>query len=281
MPVLKFTPKRRKAFLEELTKTANTTHAAKVVGVSRRTVHYFCAKDPEFKKLHEEAVEAGTDALVAEARRRAHEGFEEPVFYQGKQVGAVRKWSDNLLMFLIKERRPEYRERFDLKHEMALPLVILKDYTGEHGGMDPRQPRSELVSPAPPQLPPGPTIEVQATTSLLRGEDAEAVTLRHAEGSEEAAEAQTAARDKDETLAPSKPAEIGIGYIRRPPETARGAERWGGDDEPSPDGATQRHPHLPEIPTLATHGYEILPDGRVMWVPDRSEGPRQRIAEMD
>ena len=44
--------------------------------------------------------------------RRALEGGEEPVFYQGKIVGSVRKYSDTLLMFMLKARRPErYRDR--------------------------------------------------------------------------------------------------------------------------------------------------------------------------
>ena len=44
-----------------------------------------------------------------------------PVYYQGKEVGQIRKFSDTLLIFLLKGARPEtYRER----HE----------HTGKHGG---------------------------------------------------------------------------------------------------------------------------------------------------
>ena len=48
-----------------------------------------------------------TDTLEMEARRRASLGVEEPVYYQGQVVGYVRKYSDVLLMFLLKAQRPE------------------------------------------------------------------------------------------------------------------------------------------------------------------------------
>ena len=46
------------------------------------------------------------------ARRRAIDGFEEPVFYQGAVVGAVRKYSDRMLELLLKGHAPEkYKDR--------------------------------------------------------------------------------------------------------------------------------------------------------------------------
>jgi hypothetical protein len=47
--------------------------------------------------------------LEDEAKRRAHDGIDEPVFYQGEKCGVVRKYSDNLLIFMLKARR---REKF-------------------------------------------------------------------------------------------------------------------------------------------------------------------------
>ena len=48
-------------------------------------------------------------------RRRAVEGVEEPVgWYKGEAGGVVRKYSDTLLIFLLKGRKPEmYRERYE------------------------------------------------------------------------------------------------------------------------------------------------------------------------
>ena len=52
-----------------------------------------------------------SEVLIDEATRRAVDGVEEPVdFYKGKAGGTVNRYSDNLLMFLIKAKRPEYRD---------------------------------------------------------------------------------------------------------------------------------------------------------------------------
>ena len=59
------------------------------------------------------AREGAADTLEAEARRRAIEGVEEPVFHKGEQVGTLRKYSDVLLIFLLKGARPErYRDNY-------------------------------------------------------------------------------------------------------------------------------------------------------------------------
>ena len=54
-------------------------------------------------------------------------GVEKPVHYKGKRVDTVRRFSDTLLMFLLKARRPDiHRERFD--HTLAgrdgSPLIV-------------------------------------------------------------------------------------------------------------------------------------------------------------
>jgi hypothetical protein len=56
-------------------------------------------------------MQLGTEALEYEAVRRAYHGVEEPVFYNGVQCGSVTKYSDKLLMFLLRARNPaKYRE---------------------------------------------------------------------------------------------------------------------------------------------------------------------------
>jgi hypothetical protein len=44
------------------------------------------------------------DALEREAWRRAVEGFDEPVHYQGEVVGYVKKYSDRMLELLLKAK---------------------------------------------------------------------------------------------------------------------------------------------------------------------------------
>lgn len=119
MPDIKLTPEKRNAFLGVLANTANVTKAAQSIEMARTYMYEVRAADPEFEKLWDEAVKMGTAALEDEATRRASEGWDEPVFYQGEQTGLVRKFSDTLLIFLLKARDPKYRERVDLNHAGA------------------------------------------------------------------------------------------------------------------------------------------------------------------
>lgn len=121
------TPKKRprwaKAFLAELAKSGNVRGACEAVQIGRRTVYDLRESDPAFAADWERAQEEAADLLEAEARRRALEGVEEPVFgglgygRGSGEIGRVRKYSDTLLIFLLKGAKPEtYRERSETKH---------------------------------------------------------------------------------------------------------------------------------------------------------------------
>jgi transposase len=102
-------------FLPEFAKHGTVTHAAQVVGVGRRTVYDWLARDAEFRAAFAEAEQQAIDSLEREAVRRALEGTDEPVYQGGKKVGSIRKYSDTLLIFLLKGNRPsKYRERVDV-----------------------------------------------------------------------------------------------------------------------------------------------------------------------
>ena len=46
--------------------------------------------------------------------------MDEPVFYQGQVVGHIRKYSDNLLMFLLKAHWPEkFRENVSIDQRVS------------------------------------------------------------------------------------------------------------------------------------------------------------------
>jgi hypothetical protein len=103
--------------LATLAAGATIEGACKVAGVSRRSAQRKRQTDPDFAEAWEEAMEAGTDALEDEAVRRAKDGYIKPVFHQGVKVGEVREYSDVLLMFMLKARRPEkFRDRYHIEH---------------------------------------------------------------------------------------------------------------------------------------------------------------------
>ncbi len=99
-------------FLEALAKCGHVGNAAESAKVSREAVYKHRRTDPVFAEAFEAAAELGARGLEDEARRRSHDGVDEPVFYQGQQCGTVRRYSDSLLMFLLRARFPDvYRER--------------------------------------------------------------------------------------------------------------------------------------------------------------------------
>jgi hypothetical protein len=113
---------RRKArqhkFLAAYKDAGTVTHAAESIGMDRRTHYDWLKTDPDYAVSYQNAEDAAIDALESEARRRALVGIEEPVFHQGREVGLTRKYSDALLIFLLKAKRPNtYRERVQVQAE--------------------------------------------------------------------------------------------------------------------------------------------------------------------
>lgn len=82
--------------LEHLREGYSVVKVAKMCNVADRTLRRWRKEDPDFASAWEDAWEQGTDALVDLAQHRAANG------------------SDPLLMFLIKERRPSYRENYQV-----------------------------------------------------------------------------------------------------------------------------------------------------------------------
>ena len=88
--------------------------AIKQCRTSRRWYNEQLEADEEFALAVQTIVEYTNEELIVEARRRAF-GYEvrEPLSNKGMLTGEVKvtkQVSDNLLMFLIKGRMPEYRD---------------------------------------------------------------------------------------------------------------------------------------------------------------------------
>ena len=117
------TPKMRAGFLKALGETGSVTASCQRVGVSRVAMYDWRNNAPEFAKEWAAAVDFGTDALEDEAVRRAHEGYDKPVFQGGQQIGTVREFSDVLMIFMLKSRRPDkYRERSSIDVNVTTDL---------------------------------------------------------------------------------------------------------------------------------------------------------------
>lgn len=97
----------RQPFLAAFAASGNISEACKVAGISRPAVYNARERDAAFAEAWDEAREEAADLLEAEAMRRVRGGVDEPVSYQEKQCAMVRRYSDTLLIFLLKSLRPE------------------------------------------------------------------------------------------------------------------------------------------------------------------------------
>jgi len=109
-------PDRDLVFVTALAQGRSVQGACDVAGYARSSVYERRANDAAFATAWDAAYEAGSDVLEDEARRRAIEGVERGIYHAGKRVAVERQYSDTMLIFLLKARRPEkYRERYEVK----------------------------------------------------------------------------------------------------------------------------------------------------------------------
>jgi hypothetical protein len=122
-----------RAFLKSLKNTGNITTSARAAGITRENVYKRMKRHPVFRKAVDAAIEESSDLILQEARRRAIDGVNEPVIYQGELMGSwidpetrkqvepgtvgavffpltVKKYSDHLLSQLLKARVPGFND---------------------------------------------------------------------------------------------------------------------------------------------------------------------------
>jgi hypothetical protein len=104
--------KRMADAIEAYREHGTVSNACRVSGIARSTWYRWINESVEFAEQVKDAEMDAAEALEEEARRRAAEGIDEPVYYQGRVVGYIKRYSDNLLMFLLKGAMPDkYKER--------------------------------------------------------------------------------------------------------------------------------------------------------------------------
>ena len=85
---------------------------------------YWLENDDEYAADFERAKKLVTVNMTDEVYRRGVEGVEKPVgFHQGKHQGTwIKEYSDNLLMFGVKARLPEYRDSHKVDLTVTIPV---------------------------------------------------------------------------------------------------------------------------------------------------------------
>ena len=98
---------RQRAFLRIYADLGNVKRTAAIVSASRRIHYVWLDRDPEYALEFESARRRAYDVLHEEALRRGM-GYRVPVYYKGVKVGTTKKYSDKLLILLLKQMLPAY-----------------------------------------------------------------------------------------------------------------------------------------------------------------------------
>lgn len=123
---------QKRAFLAAYAEIGNVTRAAALAGISREAHYDWKAEDEDYARAFERAKLLAGDALVDEMRRRGVDGVDEPKFFMGRVCGHVKKYSDTLLLALVKVAKPEFRDhgRLEVSGPEGKPLQVEVDLSG-------------------------------------------------------------------------------------------------------------------------------------------------------
>jgi hypothetical protein len=137
-------------FLESLTCARTVKEAAESIGVCPATAYNWRNAVPEFAAAWDEAVAQSISVYEEEMYRRGIEGWDEGVFYQGKQVGTIRQYSDRLLEFRAKRIDPGYRDQHpitDTRPPITISIDLGKARQPGLGAIDCTESPSTLTHP--------------------------------------------------------------------------------------------------------------------------------------
>ena len=106
--------RKQRAFLAAFCRCGGLSKSAQIAGIVLSN-HYNWLHEPEYKAAYAEAQAIAGDYLEEIAWRRAADGVERPVYWQGKVVGYITEYSDGLIKFLLKGAKPtRYRDNIDI-----------------------------------------------------------------------------------------------------------------------------------------------------------------------
>lgn len=136
-------------YLAALEVTGEHQAASDFVGIDSRTARTRRTKDKDFQADCEIALERHRNTITAEVRRRAVEGWNEPVYQGGKLVGYKHVASDRMMEMHAKRHVPEYRDKFGVEHsgDVGITTGVLVIPTALVPGVTPKLRKVEQSEP--------------------------------------------------------------------------------------------------------------------------------------
>lgn len=95
--------------------------ACSKIGVSTGWLKRWLRDDPKAEAAITDAIDTGATVLESHMIKRATVGWDEPVFYKDKEIGARRKFSDTLLIKALESRKPEmYGKKMEVNSSLTI-----------------------------------------------------------------------------------------------------------------------------------------------------------------
>jgi hypothetical protein len=114
-----------------LADTCNVSEACRTANIGRTTAYEWREADPSFAAAWKDAEEAAADKLEREAWRRAVEGTDKPVTFQGVITATYKEYSDRMLEILLKAHRPEkFVEKSKVEHSGGVSITVSQEDAG-------------------------------------------------------------------------------------------------------------------------------------------------------
>lgn len=150
---------QQQRFLEAFAASGSVGQACLDTATPAGTVDSWASRDTHsFKKRKAEAARIALGHYEREIQRRAIEGVDHPVIYQGVITDTYKQYSDNLLMFRVKRLDPEYRDTGvpDSKPHVQITKIVVHVPPGLEAA--PSAGAGQAVEAEVRELPPGPAI---------------------------------------------------------------------------------------------------------------------------
>lgn len=117
------TPHRQELFLKALAENGSVVDACAVAGISSTSAYRARERIEGFAKRWDAALAKVRPKLEEAAYKRAVEGWEEPVYQNGKLVGVKKRYSDSLLKMLVQREAPQPDKMDEHTRRIALAEV--------------------------------------------------------------------------------------------------------------------------------------------------------------
>jgi hypothetical protein len=113
---------KQEAFLDAYKRTIMVGRACEEAKINRGLLYVWKDTCPDFLEKFNKCRDSIADTIEDEAKRRAVEGYEKPVYQSGQLVGHIQEYSDQLMNTILKAHKPDdYKDR--IKTESTIEIT--------------------------------------------------------------------------------------------------------------------------------------------------------------